>query len=37
MIRLRYADNINSDEKQNAFYIKFVVMAVEIETLRARM
>lgn len=36
MIRLRYADNINSDEKQNAFFIKFVVMAAEIETLRSR-
>ena len=36
MIRLRYADNINSEEKQNASNMRFILMAVEIESLRAK-
>lgn len=35
-IRLRYAENINFEEKQNAMLIKIVLMAAEIEGLRAK-
>lgn len=35
-IRLRYADNINFEEKQNSVLIKIVLMAAEIESLRAK-
>lgn len=30
MIRLRYADNISSEERQGSFLIKLVMMAAEI-------
>lgn len=35
-IRLRYADNINFEDKQNSMLIKIVLMAAEIEGLRAK-
>lgn len=36
VMRLRYADNINFEERQNGLLIKTVLMALEIESLRAR-
>jgi hypothetical protein len=33
---LRYADNINFEDKQNSMLIKIVLMAAEIEGLRAK-
>lgn len=35
-LRLRYADNINFEEKQNSVLFKIVLMAAEIESLRAK-
>lgn len=35
-MRLRYADNINFEERQNGLLIKTVLMALEIENLRSR-
>jgi hypothetical protein len=36
VMRLRYADNINFEERQSGILMKTVLMALEIETLRAR-
>lgn len=36
VMRLRYADNINFEERQNGILIKTVLMALEIESLRAK-
>ena len=35
-MRLRYADNINFEERQSGLLIKTVLMALEIESLRAK-
>ena len=35
-MRLKYADNINVEKKEEAFNLRVVLMALEIETLRSR-
>jgi len=35
-IRLRYSDNIKLEERQTDFNLRYVIMAAEIENLRAR-
>lgn len=36
-IRLKYSDNINVEKKQEAFNLRTVLMALEIEALRSRL
>jgi len=35
-MRLKYADNMNAEKKEEAFNLRVVLMALEIESLRSR-
>jgi hypothetical protein len=35
-MRLKYADSINAEKKEEAFNLRTILMAVEIEALRRR-
>lgn len=35
-MRLKYADSINAEKKEQAFNLRTIIMAVQIESLRKR-